>query len=411
MSASVSQPLPQNKNAALAAKAKRFPLRRLSLALALVLLSVAGVIGYRSWRQWTRPGQRHYSRGLDFVAAKDYRKAEAEWLLGVKEDPQFAGCFRQLGEMYVSLRRYPNAAVYYASAARLDPGDGATWLHLSSLQQMEHDIPAAYASAERAAALLPDDARALGQYGILAAKQWKRPQALVALRRARLLNPENKDYLFAIVNVEMDQMDLAGAEKDLAPYLQTHPDDATANYLMAVFYAQKPRIGDNLAQALAHARKAMPGMQRDLRAYGLLGQLYLDAHNPQKAAVVFERAAQFAPGSESVLHGLVDSYSRLGDQNRAVQCAALLQAATARHDRIAHLKHVMGFNPNDVKCGLELAHLEEQDGESKQAFLYYNQLLRGAPHDAHVRAEIVGYLNRAGQPALARQAADPHFVP
>lgn len=411
MSSTPSNSLLQSMKNIPVAPNKRALSRSRLLRLALVLLCIASVIAFRSWRVRTRSGQRHYLRGLDFVAIKDYRKAEAEWLLGTKQDPQFAGCFRQLGEMYVQLRHYPEAAEYYAATVRLEPKDGLTWLQLSILQQQMHDLTNAYASAERSAALLPDSARALGQYGILAAKQWKRPQSLVALRRAHKLDPSNKEYLFAIVNVEMDQMDLTGAEKDLTPYLQSHPDDTTAHYLMAVFYAQKARTKDNLAQAIGHARKAMPGMQQDMRAYGLLGQLYLDDHNPTKAAVVFERAAQFAPGSESVLHGLVDSYNRLGDKDRAAQCAILLQAATARHDRIAHLKHVMGFTPGDVVSGLELAHLEEQDGNSKQAFLYYNQLLRQSPGNDKVRSEMVAYMERTGHPEFARQAADPHFVP
>ncbi len=385
--------------------------KRVLSAVCLLLAVGAGVYLFVFWRQWGGAGRRHYLRGMDYVAAKEFRKAEQEWLQGTREDPRAPQCFERLGELYQQLQRFDEAAKYYAAAAKLDVGNGELFLNLSRVQQALNKKQDALAAAQRAAELLPNNAQAQGQYGLLAARQYKRPEARAALQQARRLDPANTGYLFALVNVEMDQMDLAQAEKELGPFLKANPQNGEANYLMAVFNHQKPRSPENTALALTYARRAMPDMVRETRGYLLLGNLYLEAQNPQRALIVFTRGYQAHPEAEGMLRGLVDCYRRLGDTKNAIISADILQKESTRQDRIRHLEHVMGFNHFDTKSGMELARLEEEEGNTSKALVYYQQLLRQAPQDAAIRRALVACLQQAGQADLASKVAQPNFVP
>lgn len=390
---------------------KPSPPRR-SILLAVCLLLIAAACVFLSWRQATRPGTTHYLKGMEYASAQKFDQAQQEWLLGVREDPGSAECYEQLGLLYTEVRRYADAEECYKKATANAPDRGALFLALARVQQIRGDLKAAAANAERAAQLLPDNPEAVGEYGMLAARQKRRPVALRALRKAHDLRPGDTRYLLAMVNLEMDAMDMAQAERDLAPYMQAHSDDAQAAYMMAVIYNQKPRTPENVRIALDYARRSRPGMRpSDPRAYVLIGQLLLASNKPTEALQAYSLGAKIAPQAEDVLHGLLDCYNRLGQTRQADAVAVRLQAATARHDRIGHLKHVMGFNHFDTTSGLELARLEEEDGRRQTALGYYMQLVRQSPKDPRTRAALVAFLRRSGRPDMAQKAARPDFIP
>lgn len=382
------------------------------LAVVLLLAGLAAV-GYSVWfwKQQTRPGMAHYLKGMDYAAARHYRQAEREWLLGVKEDPASPQCYESLGDLYMQVRHPSEAAATYAAATRLSPQDGLLAMKLARADQVQGDVKDAASAAERAAKLLPNNAEAVGLYGLLAAKLKNKPEALAALRHASHLRPDDQRFLMGVVTLEMDGLDMQGAERDLSPYAQTHPHDGEICYMMAVIYNQKPRTQHNLQAALEYAQRAQIAMPHDKRIYNVLGQLYLDLNQPDDALRIYSVGRDLAPNNEDILHGLVVCYTRLGDSNKAASLAVELQKATARHNRIDYLTHAMGFNHLNTNAGLELARLEEEDGRDDLALAYYTQLVRQSPHDPGTHPALAQFLKRAGRPDLARQALRPDFMP
>src|SRR5205085_12354377 len=122
-------------------------------------------------------------------------------------------------------------------------------------REMEHG-DAARAAAQRAAELRPDNADAVGLYGLVLEDGHDRPAALAMLRRAHQLSPDDREYFLAMVRTELDSMEYAGVERDLSSYLLSHPSDAEACYMMAVVFNQKPRTAANLKTATGYAEKA-----------------------------------------------------------------------------------------------------------------------------------------------------------
>lgn len=362
----------------------------------IVLLIGAGAMGYLAWfwREQSRPGVRHYFRGMEYLTAHYPLLAEREWLRGVREDPAEYHCYEQLGDYYTEILRPEKAAEFYSAAARRAPGNGSLFLRLAAAERKSGRPDQARAAARRAFELLPGDADAAGLYGLLLAEARDRPHALAALRQAHRLRPGDRQYLIALVNTEMDTLDFAVAERDLGPYLRSHPRDSEACYMMAVIDNQKPRTAENLRAATEYARRALAGMATDVRAHTILGQLYLDSDRVQDAHRVYAGGLRIAPNSEAMLRGLAVCSSRLGRPDEAAALTATLQKVLARHDRIDHLTHVMGFNHFDTTAGLELARLVEEDGRYQQARAYYEQLYRQAPHDPRTGRALASFYAR-----------------
>ncbi len=143
----------------------------------------------------------------------------------------------------------------------------------------------------------------------------------------------------------------------------------------------------------------------------LLGQLSLSLHQPVQALPIFTSVARTDPSSEEALHGLLTCATQTHDTKQAAAVGAHLAQVLARHDRMAHLTDQIRLNQKDIAAALEMARLEEQDGDPRMAEAFYDQAIRLAPDDARPRPALAAFLRRAGRPDEARQALNPQFVP
>lgn len=368
--------------------------KRLPVALCLLAGLLAAGFAAWSWRQATRPGRTHFERGLDYAAAKQIPEAEQEWLAGIREDPEYPDNHAQLGDLYSALGQPGEAARQYAAAARITPKDGALFLHLARADEAAGDTVAARDAAGKAAALRPEDAEALGAFGILAAKLDQPETAQGPLTHAHALAPDNADFLIYLARVEFQIHDLGAVERDLTPFVQRHPDNAEACYLMASLLHQKSQTDAAAQAALGYARRAQAGAPGNADADVLLGQALLDAHQPAQALTAFQQARALMPSSVLALHGLLTCHAQLGRSGGVAQIKAALDAALARRVRMGHATDLLVANPSDTAAMLEMARLREGNGEPALAESYYRRAVRHAPQDARARAALAGFLRR-----------------
>lgn len=381
--------------------------------LALCLIAGIGAAGYSLWlwHESSRPGAVRYLSGLDYASARQFGHARNEWVHGVDEDPTYPQCWVQLGDFYAQANDYTKGALYYQGASKLLPDDGLVFFHLGQMEQGLGETDAAVAAAQRAVTLLPGNAQVQALFGTLESDLNNRAVALNAMRQAHKLSPDAPDIVQELGRQELNVFDIAGAERDLTPYVQTHPQDAETNYLMALIAAQKPPTPANLSTGLEYALRASRSLPSDLRVLGVLGQLYLRADQPAIALPIFLKGNHLLPTSEIMLHGLVNSYSRLGRAKEAEAMAGELTRINLRHEEISRLVFAAKKDPRDTVSGLRLALLQEMDGEFLPAQLEYDRLLRQSPQDARLRAALASFLRRRGRQDLARQIERLNFVP
>src|SRR5439155_24405455 len=96
-------------------------LLRFARRIGIVLAAVCAGCLLWLWREQSRPGTRHYLRGVEYMQAGDPSRAEREWFRGTEEDPKDYRCFKELGDYYARERQFLPARECYAPAARLAP--------------------------------------------------------------------------------------------------------------------------------------------------------------------------------------------------------------------------------------------------------------------------------------------------
>lgn len=346
------------------------------------------------WHQNTRPGKVHYERGLDYAAAKQIPQAETEWLTGAREDPKFPDNHTQLGDLYAAQARFPEAAAQYEMASRLTSQDSTLFQRLAKAEDSAGKTDAALSASCQAASLRPDDAEAQADCGIRAAKLNQPVQAIPFLKRAHTLAPDNANDLIYLVRTEFQTNDLAEVERDLTPFVNSHPDNAEACFLMATLLSQKPATPAITQTVLGYAQRASAGAPMNTEAKVLLGQVLLEAKQPAQALAVFQQAQRLSPSSITALHGLLACDTRLHRLSSLAQTKALLNAALARKVQMVHAADLLQENPANTSAALTLAHLREENGDMALAQTYYHWAVRHAPQNAHAQAALQAFLQR-----------------
>jgi len=199
------------------------------------------------------------------------------------------------------------------------------------------------------------------------------------------------------VRVKFQLQYLAGAERDLTPFVQRHPDNAEACYLIASLLHQKPQTAATLQAAIEYARRAQAGAPGNPDASVLLGQALLDARQPAQALKAFRQAQAVSPNSVLALHGLLTCYTLLGQSGSVAPTRTALNASLARRVRMGHASDLLLANPDNTAAALEMARLREENGEPALAESYYRRAVRHAPQDIRARAALADFLQRAGR--------------
>lgn len=369
---------------------------------------VLTTLSYAAWLLWqnAHPGLRHYNLGVEYAAANQIEKAESEWQAGIREDPRYPGNYQKLGELYENGRNYTSAADKYTFASKLSPRNGRLLLRLAKVQLKLKDIPAAAASARRAAEIMPYDPEALSIYADLAQQINDMPRAEVAISRLHYLYPRDTAVLFRLVRFDLAKMDMSAFERDLMPYMQTHKDDPEGCYLMEILLDSKPRTPESIQAGIGFGERAVASSSNEPESAILLGKFYLDDKQTKVALKTYLAAARTHPNNEAILQGIVECYNRLFRHDQAEKTAARLSLINARHERMNHLKRKLNINHADMEAGLDLPKLEEEDGDLTSAHLDYVRILNQIPDELRVHAALSAFYQRSGQSNLATKALD-----
>lgn len=322
-----------------------------------------------------------------------------------------------LGDFYAEAQKWPDAVRNYGTAAKLLPDDGPAWLKLARAEQSVGDTKAALDAARRAARLRPQDADAQSLDGHLesdlnkASDLYDKSTGLAAMRRANALRPNDSAIVRELAQQEINVRDFASAERDLAPFAQAHPQDAEAAYLMAVIALAKPPSPANLQTGLHYAQIAAGAEPTDPDCQSVLGQLYLNARQPDRALPVYQAAVRANPTSEKILFGLVTACTRLGNPKAAAAWSTVFHQMALRHNDLRHLVLLLKATPNDLAARLRYAALLTDDAQFRPAQVQYERCVREHPRDPRTHPALAAFFKHLGFPDEARKAARPDYVP
>jgi tetratricopeptide (TPR) repeat protein len=155
-------------------------------------------------------GAHHWYSGGPLESSGRFEEAIAEGKRGVELDPLSAVNLTDLGRIYSSARRYPEAKAVFEMAVALDPDFSYAHWHYGEMLQVAGDLKAAAAEYARARVdeKHPEPISLMGQLG---AKMGRPNDAREALRVLLQLRNERSvhDYWFALLHLALNEKEEA----------------------------------------------------------------------------------------------------------------------------------------------------------------------------------------------------------
>jgi tetratricopeptide (TPR) repeat protein len=158
----------------------------------------------RAARMVPKYGTVHVNLGYAYAKSGRAAEARAEYETALSLQPGDAKLEMELGRVLTQLNHFEDAEARFRDAVRHDPELGNGWLFLGALLHTEGRFADAEPCLERAAGLLPDDARSLTAWGVNLAALSRRDEAIATLRKAVQIDPA-----FTRARTELERIEAA----------------------------------------------------------------------------------------------------------------------------------------------------------------------------------------------------------
>lgn len=308
----------------------------------------------------------------------------------VKEAPQFAEAYLNLGLVREEQGRHADAIVGLRKALELKPRLRGANLFLGIAQFRSNRLDDAIASLQKATAAYPKDANSWMWLGVVELEKGDGEAAADALDKAAKLAPDNADILYHrgrahlfVSNESYARMFKADPKSWRIPELLAEANasadrhnDAIAEYEAAIKLApNEPRLHEQLGTEYRLAGK-MEEAQRaylkeleidpqNMTAQYKLGVLVLEMGDPARGKLLIEGALRVRPDLQNSDYNLGRAEMQLGDD----------QAAAAHFERATS---AAGSDPDVVEqswyqLGIVYRHLHRME-EAQKAMATFQKL-------------------------------------
>ena len=125
----------------------------------------------------------HVKRGLVFTGAKNYNEAQGAYQAAIAADPSYAPAFRELGENYVRVGKYPLAVENYKKYIDLVGNDAEAQTKYGQFLYLAKDFKGAQAAAESVLAKDPSNLKALRVAALAASENGENEKALANMEK------------------------------------------------------------------------------------------------------------------------------------------------------------------------------------------------------------------------------------
>jgi tetratricopeptide (TPR) repeat protein len=369
-----------------------------------------------------------FQYGLTCARIGAYVRAEEAFNAVLAQHPDDFDVLFNLGRVAARAGHYDRALRALEVAATLRPDHVDSLLELGQVNAALHDYARAIYILAKAKQLAPERGEISLVLAHVAQDGEYYGDAAIAFDEYLRLKPgddtarRDRALIYGYTGTR-----LAEGLKELAWYVQKHPDDPLGYYDLARLswrdhpqealdqLAQALRLSPNLAgahidlawllnrlgrtaDAVPHLQKAIEIVPQDYRALDQLGSAYITLDRPADAERVLRRAVSIAPDDPGVLMHLGRALMDLGREEEAQQFltnfqktrtvrvrgpwkqpgmieSATLSPADRSKREIERLRHEARAHPDDPELQLRLASLLLTEGKVEDATLEFRALL------------------------------------
>jgi tetratricopeptide (TPR) repeat protein len=252
-----------------------------------------------------------------------------------------------LGDAYLRKENLDKAEESYLLALKEHGTDADAMIGLATVYQSRGDANTTMFYLSRAKGMINDSPDLLYRFAVIAINSQLGSDAIIALKRAIELRPEEPSYYFVLGETWLKKPDLQEAEQVFRQLLKLRPGNAQAQmYLGYTLLKQKtyPEAREWLEKSI-QKDAATP---ETLYYLGLIAQ---EQNEDQRAVRLFEQSIQLSPSFAHPHIALGSTYLKLKDYPRAQQ----------------ELEIGVKLNPDDSKAHYNLALLYARLNDSQRA--------------------------------------------
>lgn len=214
-------------------------------------------------------------------------------------------------------------------------------------------------------------------------------KAITVIEKNRLRFLNNKEITILLGKLYLKEQRYNEAEKTLSEY----SEDAKVKVLLARLYFNKGiKLADKekYKEAIELLEKSISYDQSSPEAYAMLGSLYLQTDEVEKADKIFSKGLQKFPGNDVLLGNY-----------------ALVAIKKKNYDKaIKELEKVWNNNKDNVQVGLQLAKLYRVKYRIDDAFQIYELLLKKYPQEKAIYNEMLEYYTVINNQANRRKVLE-----
>lgn len=340
---------------------------------------------------------RFLRSGMDYLARKDYSRAELDLRNACRLAPRNSEAFYQLGVAYLGNGDINQGIAALLHALELNPKHSGANVKMAELMAASGDAGLAKNGEQRMSELLkrqPGNVDALNALALAEMQSGDATGAEKNLNDALGRMPGNLRSNVELALLDVARKDFAGAEKALEQARNAAPSSAEAAVALAQLYNVEGRRTDaegEFQRALAISPKdphALVGLATIARAAGRKDQaekLYRrlsELNNPQYRDV--HAAFLFAEGQRDVAIRELSALARQYPADRTIRNRLVAaDIVTGRLDDAGKvLATALAKNPADVDALLQRSGLLIRAGKDEQAEADLNQVIHFKPDSA-----------------------------
>ncbi len=303
--------------------------------------------------------------GFLYTETTDQDKAIASYLKAAELDKKDVNLYYNLATLYEKAGDKEKANQFLAQAVALQPEDLESRLNLAESLLNKGALDEAQAYLDEVLRRKPDSLRALMLLIQIADKRGDKKMLKDLYERANVLLPDNEVVLYNLAVIEYEAGDWAKSLSHFEKYSKNHPKDAETLRFHFDLY-RKVKKEDS---AFATAKALLSLNAGDPAPYPFVFE-YLNGRNDFKQmAEIMETGVQARPENVELRQYLVFALLKLGREDEAA----------------VQLSQLAALKPKDVNLLLQLARLQESQGNAKEAMETYRKIVEISP--GHQEAE------------------------
>src|ERR1017187_3036204 len=286
-----------------------FSASRLTLSLALIAVLFAACSRDPNVRKqkYFQSGQRYFENGK-------YPEAAIEFVNAIKIDPNYADAHYRLAESYIKTQQWPRAYQELVRTVDLQPKNYPAHVEMAKLLIAMGSFQQAPEQTDLLPQEWPNEPRTHFINANLMAAEAHFPSAIQEIQKAIALDPGDWDlYLnLALMQTKNDQTD--AAELNFKKAVDLNPRAMNERLMLASYYQSRGRFGE-AEQQLRDGVEVDP-KNPDPRA--ALARLYLAENKKPEAEEFLRQSKRDFPDDSAGYRMLGDFYFVTGDLDKAV---------------------------------------------------------------------------------------------